>query len=142
MNHPEKTLQDDEALQRMRNELKDLLSLSPGAREVLLPLVSLERALKVLGMAAFESLPSHVLKRAATQLDGILPQPVSQGLAEIQARVAKAIAAHEAPPAPAAAAAAVKPAPPPTYFSDDKLQVSETTHTDFMRVFEAAQRKD
>jgi hypothetical protein len=141
VNHPENAPQDDEALQRMRNELRDLLSLSPGAREVLLPLVSLERALKVLGMAAFESLPSHVLKRAATQLEGILPQPVSQGLAEIRSRMAKAIAVHEAPPAPVPAPAA-KPAPPPTYFSDDKLQVSETTHTDFMRVFEAAQRKD
>lgn len=138
MNNPEKTSQDDEALQRMRTELKDLLSVSPGAREVLLHLVGLERALKVLGMAAFDSLPSHVLKRTATQLEGVLPQPVTQGLAEIRTRLAKAIAAHEAPP-PAPAA---KPSPQPIYFSDDKLQVSETTHTDFMRVFEAAQGKN
>ncbi len=122
----------------MRTELKDLLSLSPGAREVLLHLVGLERALRVLGMAAFDSLPSHVLKRTVTQLEGVLPQPVTQGLAEIRTRLTKVIAAHDAPPAPAPA---VKP-PQPIYFSDDKLQVSETTHTDFMRVFEAAQRKD
>jgi len=33
------------------------------------------------------------------------------------------------------------PARQPTNFSDDKLQVSETTVTDFMRVVQASQRK-
>ncbi|MEQ1804496.1 MAG: hypothetical protein ABL900_03885 [Burkholderiaceae bacterium] len=138
MNHPEKASQDDESLLRMRTELKDLLNLSAGARDVLQHLAGLERALKTLGLGAFEGLPSHVLKRTAAQLENVLPQPVPAGIAEIRTRIAKALAAHER----AQSAPAVKPAPPPIYFSDDKLQVSETTHTDFMRVFEAAQSKD
>ncbi len=138
MNHPEKTLQDDEALQRMRSELKDLLNLSAGARDVLQHLAGLERALKTLGLGAFEGLPSHVLKRTAAQLENVLPQPVPAGIAEIRARIAKTLAAHER----VQSAPAAKPVQQTIYFSDDKLQVSETTHTDFMRVFEAAQGKN
>jgi hypothetical protein len=140
MNISAKNSPDDDALARMRTELKELLSQSPGAREVLLHLASLERTLKVLGLGAFESLPSHVLKRIATQLDGVLPQPITPGLAEIQARIAKALALHEKAP-PAATAVAKTSAPPAPYFSDDKLQVSEATHTEFQRVLEAQERK-
>lgn len=138
MNHPEKTSQDDESLQRMRTELKNLLNLSAGARDVLQHLAGLERALKTLGLGAFEGLPSHVLKRTATQLENVLPQPLTPGIAEIQTRIAKALAAHER----AQSAPAATPVQQTVYYSDDKLQVSETTHTDFMRVFEAAQRKN
>lgn len=138
MNNPQKMSQDDESLQRMRSELKELLSHSPGAREVLLHLAGLERALKTLGIAAFEGLPSHVLKRTATQLESVLPQPVGQGIAEIQERIAKVLKAHGQASLPASKPAVAPPAP---YFSDDKLQVSETTHTDFMRVLEATQGK-
>jgi hypothetical protein len=138
MNHPQKVSQDDECLQRMRSELKELLGRSPGAREVLLHLAGLERALKTLGNGAFEGLPSHVLKRTATQLESVLSQPVGAGMAEIQARIAKVLKAHEQASLPAAKPAAAAPAP---YFSDDKLQVSETTHTDFMRVLEATKDK-
>jgi hypothetical protein len=135
-----KNTSDDDALARMRTELKELLSQSAGARDVLLHLASLERTLKVLGLGTFESLPSHVLKRTATQLDGVLPQPVTPGLAEIRARIAKTLALLEQIP-PSAAAVVKAPAPPPTYFSDDKLQVSEATHTEFQRVLEAQERK-
>ncbi len=138
MNHPEKVSQDEESLQRMRTELKDLLNHSAGARDVLQHLAGLERALKTLGLGAFEGLPSHVLKRTAAQLENVLPQPVPAGIADIRTRIAKALAAHER----AQSTPAVKPVQQPVYFSDDKLQVSETTHTDFMRVFEAAQSKD
>ncbi len=140
MNNPEKSSPDDELLQRMRGELRSLLNQTPSAREVLQHLAGLERTLKTLGLGAFEGLPSHVLKRTATQLDGVLPQPISPGIAEIRTRIAKALAAHER--VQSAPAPAPKPVQQPVYFSDDKLQVSETTHTDFMRVFEAAQSKD
>jgi hypothetical protein len=136
VNKPEKVSQVEDSLPRMRAELKDLLDRSPGARDVLQPLATLERALKSLGIGAFEGLPSHVLKRAATQLESVLPEPIGQGIAELRTRIAKGLLAHEKVPVPV-----VAPAQPPTYFSDDKLQVSETTVTDFMRVVEASQRK-
>lgn len=136
MNKPKKVSQADDSLQRMRTELQQLLNLSPGAREVLSHLAGLERALKSLGIAAFDSLPSHVLKRAATQLESVLPQPMGQGISELRTRIAKALPAHEQVVVPD-----VKPNQPPPYFSDDKLQVSEATVTEFMRVLEASQRK-
>ena len=136
MNRTEKMPQVDDSLQRMRSELHGLLSLSPGAREVLPHLAGVERALKSLGAAAFDSLPSFVLKRAAMQLESVLPEPVGPGIADLRARLAKALAAHEQASAPTAAAAP----PPPTYISNDKLQVSEATITEFMRVVEASQR--
>ena len=141
MNRTEKMLQVDDSVQRTRSELHGLLSLSPGARDVLPHLAGVERALKALGAAAFDSLPSFVLKRAAMQLESVLPEPVGPGIADLRARLAKALVAHEQASASAAAAAApAAAAPPPTYISNDKLQVSEATITEFMRVVEASQR--
>ena len=139
MNKTEKMSPVDDSVQRMRSELHGLLSLSPGAREVLPHLAGVERALKALGAAAFDSLPSFVLKRGAMQLESVLPEPVGPGIADLRARLAKALAAHEQASASAAAAPA-SAAAPPTYISNDKLQVSEATITEFMRVVEASQR--
>jgi hypothetical protein len=136
MNKPEKSSQADDTLQRMRTELQDLLSHSPGARGVLLHLASMERALKTMGAAAFDGLPSFVLKRATDQLESVLPEPMGQGIAELRARMVRALAAHEHVPPPA-----TTPAHQPIYFSDEKLEVSEATVTEFMRVVEASERK-
>ncbi len=137
---PEKTSQTDDALQRMRTELRDLLGRSPSARDVLSHLAAVERALKALGAAAFESLPSYVLKRAVTQLESVLPEPVGPGIADLRARLIRAVAGHDAVQVPA-----VPPAVPPTQqpasFSNDQLQVSEATVTEFDRVVEASQRR-
>ncbi len=132
----------DASLQRMRTELRDLLALSAGSRDVLPHLATLERALKSLGIAAFEGLPSYVLKQAAAQLESVLPERAGPGLSEIRARMAKALAAHEKAQAPAPAPAPVPVAArPPAYVNNEKLQVSESTVTEFMRVVEASERK-
>jgi hypothetical protein len=136
VNKSENTSPADASLQRMRSELKDLLALSAGSRDVLPHLATLERALKTLGVAAFEGLPSFVLKQAAAQLEKVLPQGAGPGLSEVRARMAKALAAHEKAQAPAPAVAK-----PPAYVNDEKLQVSESTVTEFMRVVEASERK-
>jgi hypothetical protein len=120
--------------------LRDLLNHSPGARDVLPHLAGVERALKALGLAAFEGLPSFVLNRAASQLESVFPDPPGPGITELRQRIAKALAAHEEARAPATAPEAT-PVKPTTYVSNDQLQVSETTHTDFMRVLEASQNK-
>ena len=145
---PERTSQTDDALQRIRTELHDLLGRSPSARDVLSHLAGVERALKTLGVAAFESLPSYILKRAMTQLESVLPEPVGPGIADLRARLARALAGHDAVQAPAvppAAGPAVPPVVPPAHqpasFSNDQLQVSEATVTDFDRVVAASQRR-
>ena len=148
MDKPEKSSQADDALQRIRTELRDLLGRSPSARDVLPHLAGVERALKTLGVAAFESLPSYVLKRAMTQLESVLPEPVGPGIADLRARLARALAGHDAVQAPAVPPAAVPTVPPvvppaqqPASFSSDQLQVSEATVTEFDRVVEASQRR-
>ena len=145
---PERTSQTDDALQRIRTELHDLLGRSPSARDVLSHLAGVERALKTLGVAAFESLPSYILKRAMTQLESVLPEPVGPGIADLRARLARALAGHDAVQAPAVPPAAgptvppvVPPAHQPASFSNDQLQVSEATVTEFDRVVEASQRR-
>ena len=124
----------------MRTELRDLLGRSPSARDVLPHLAGVERALKALGAAAFESLPSYVLKRAATQLESVLPEPVGPGIADLQARLTNALAVQDAVQAHAVLPA-VPPAQLPASFSNDQLQVSEATVTEFDRVVEASQRR-
>ena len=124
----------------MRTELRDLLGRSPSARDVLPHLAGVERALKALGAAAFESLPSYVLKRAATQLESVLPEPVGPGIADLRARLTNALAVQDAVQAPAVLPA-VPPAQLPASFSNDQLQVSEATVTEFDRVVEASQRR-
>ena len=128
----------------MRTELRDLLGRSPSARDVLSHLAGVERALKALGAAAFESLPSYVLKRAATQLESVLPEPVGPGIADLRARLTNALAVQDAVQAHAVLPAvlpAVPPAQLPASFSNDQLQVSEATVTEFDRVVEASQRR-
>ncbi len=140
MDKPERTSQTDDALQRIRTELRDLLGRSPSARDVLPHLAGVERALKTLGVAAFESLPSYVLKRAVTQLESVLQEPVGPGIADLRSRLARALAGHDAVQVPAVPPA-VPPAHQPASFSNDQLQVSEATVTEFDRVVEASQRR-
>jgi hypothetical protein len=161
MNQTDTLAPADEALLQMRSELKELLGRTQGAREVLAHLAGVERALKALGANAFENLPTLVLKRAASQLESVLPQPCGPGITELRGRLAKALdniekaqvamtAAALATPAPAAApgtAPAVAPAASPTapraaaYVNSAALQVSEATVTEFNRVVEASERK-
>lgn len=167
MNPTDTLAPGEETIVQMRGELKELLGRTQGAREVLAHLAGVERALKALGANAFESLPTLVLKRAASQLESVLPQPCGPGIAELRARLGKAIAAIErtqatlaatpaaaasaAPSASGASGAAAAPAasaPANTatlqraaVFSDAALQVSESTVTEFNRVLEASERK-
>ena len=126
----------DEAVLRMRSELKELLSRSPGAREVLPHLAGLDQALKTLGLAAFDALPPRVLKRALTQLQCVLPPSPGKGIAEFRSRLAASLAKQEP-----VNVAHRQPAPPASFLTDDALQVSETSESDFMRVVEAAKSK-
>jgi hypothetical protein len=151
MHQTETPVSADETLPRMRGELKELLGRTQGAREVLAHLAAVERALKTVGLTALESLPTLVLKRAASQLESVLPQPCGPGITELRERLAKVLADLEqrtqaaaassppvAPAAPAAPAAVVQRA---AFFNDASLQVSEATVTEFNRVVEASERR-
>jgi hypothetical protein len=124
------------AAQRMRDALKELFGRTRGSREVLPHLAGVEHALKTQGLAAFDTLPPRILKRAATQLQSVLPEPVTQGLADLRSRLSNALSAHEE-----ARVAIVRPARPSDFLTDEKLQVSESSVSDFMRVVEASERK-
>ena len=121
---------------RMRTELKELLNRCPGAREVLPHLAGVERALKTQGLAAFDSLPPRVLGRAAAQLESVLAEPVSAGIAELRSRIGTALKDQERKEQ-----AASRRAAPSSFLVDEKLQVSEGRVSDFMAVMEESKRR-
>jgi hypothetical protein len=137
MGKPDQLSQDaDESLKRIRNELKELLNRSPGAREVLPHLAVLEHALKSHGVDALDGLPPRVLTRATTQLLGVLSEPLSEGMTELRAWLSRALLAREED-----AAEPVKQARRSTDVTVDHVDVSESSLSDFMRVVEAEERK-
>ena len=128
--------QASENARLLRHELTELLSRCPGAREVLPHLAGLERALKVEGLAAFETLPPRVLQRAGIQLESVLNEPVSITLAELRSRIGAALKEHERKEQAAARRAA-----PSSFLVDEKLQVTESSESDFLAVLEESRRK-
>ena len=120
----------------MRAELKEMLNRCPGARDVLPHLAGVERALKAEGLAAFGSLPPRVLERAAGQLESVVTEPVSAGIAELRSRIGVALKAHEKKEQALARRVA-----PSSFLVDEKLQVSESSVSDFMAVLEESRRR-
>ena len=120
----------------LRDELKALLNRCPGARQVLPHLAGVEQALKTQGLGAFDSLPPRVLQRAATQLESVLTEPVSAAIAELRSRLGVALKNHEK-----AELAASRRAAPSSFLVDEKLQVSEGSVTDFMKVMEESKQR-
>ena len=126
----------DPAVKLMRGELKELFSRCPGAREVLPHLAGVEQALKVRGLAAFDSLPQRVIARAKAQLESVATEPVSAGIAELRSRIGVALQKHER-----IEQAASRRAGPSSFLVDEKLQVSEGSVSDFMAVLEESKRR-
>ncbi len=135
MNKPAERPQNDGTALRMRSELKDLLNLSPGAREVLPHLAGLDRALKTQGLAAFDALPARILKRASAQLQSVYPAKPGAGIVELRSRLAQVLDGQDQTSVRRGHAAQ-----PSSFLTEDKLQVSEASESDFMRAVEA-QRK-
>ena len=120
----------------LRDELKALLNRCPGARQVLPHLAGVEQALKTQGLVAFDSLPPRVLQRAATQLESVLAEPVSAPIADLRSRLGVALRNHEK-----AELAASRRAAPSSFLVDEKLQVSEGSVSDFMKVMEESKQR-
>jgi len=119
----------EESLHRMRTELTNLLDQHKASRRSLPHLAGLERALKARGAAALGKMPERVLKRALHQLEGLMTARGGTGLADLRARLVVAVTAVER-----IEAAAARNAGPTSFLADHKLQVSEASVTDFMRV--------
>jgi hypothetical protein len=122
-------------LDRMRADLDELLGRCRGARDVLQHLACLEQGLRSKGIGAFDVLPPRVLKRAAAQLESIVTEPVSEGIGELRSRILVALTVHEE-----TEIAASRRAGPSSFLVDEKLQVSEASVSDFMRVVEESNR--
>lgn len=121
--------------QVIRQELKELFNRCPGSREVLPHLAGVEHAIKTHGLAAFEKLPQRVLQRASGQLESVVTEPVSAGIAELRSRIGVALKHFEK-----IEQAASRRAAPSSFLVDEKLQVSEGSHSDFMAAVEEAKR--
>lgn len=126
----------EQALQRMRDELTNLLDRHRASRRSLRHLAYLERELNTKGAAAFAAIPEPVLTRASEQLEAVLTEPVSDGLAQLRSRIVVAKTAAEK-----IDAAQQKNAGPSSFLTEHKLQVSEASVSDFMRVMEQSQEK-
>lgn len=127
----------EQAVSRMRTELSNLLDRHAASRRSLRHLASLEHALNSKGLDAFGALPERVLARASEQLDAILTEPVGSGLAELRSRIVVAQTAAEK-----VEAAAARSGGPSSFLTEDKLQVSEASVSDFMRVVEQSESKE
>jgi hypothetical protein len=119
----------EESLHRMCTELTSLLDQHKASRRSLPHLAGLERALKTRGTAAFGKMTERVLTLALHQLEGLMTARGGTGLADLRARLIVAVTAVER-----IEAAAARDAGPTSFLTDHKLQVSEASVTDFMRV--------
>lgn len=136
---PNKTPVDPAAeasVRTMRQELKELFNRCPGSREVLPHLAGVEHAIKTQGLAAFETLPQRILQRASGQLESVVSEPVSAGIAELRSRIGVALKNFEK-----IEQAASRRAAPSSFLVDEKLQVSEGSHSDFMAALEESKRQ-
>ncbi len=127
----------EQAVNRMRTELTSLLDRHAASRRSLRHLAGLEHALNTRGLDAFGALPERILARASQQLEAVLTEPADAGLAELRSRIVVAQTAAEK-----VEAAAARNAGPSSFLTDHKLQVSEASVSDFMRVVAQSETKE
>jgi hypothetical protein len=72
----------------MKRDLYELLQQHPPSRRLMRHLDCVERTLRSGGIAAVEALPARVLQRALAQLEGLVWDWSSVGLAELRSRIA------------------------------------------------------
>ena len=120
----------------MLASLSALLDRVRGSREVLPHLAALENGLARHGAAAVQMIPPKALPRLHSQLISLPLDSSDAALKILRARVAAALEAQraaEAPPAPAGREYLS------TFTGDDRLHVSEVSHSSFLAEIEAQQ---
>ncbi len=112
----------------MRRELATLLDAVPGARRVLQHLAVLERALAEVGLEAIQKLSPPVLEKAHAQLASLPMPQQATALAQLLMAVRLTIEDRAQHQRSARAATFLS-----SFLNEDKVVVSEASHSDFMR---------
>jgi hypothetical protein len=73
---------------RMRHDLFRLMEQHPGSRQLMRHLDLVEKTLRRDGFAGVEALPMRVIAKALMQLEGLVWDWTSEGLAELRSRMA------------------------------------------------------
>jgi hypothetical protein len=116
-----------DAPSRMHGALRQLLAQHADARNLMRHLAFVERALRLSGPPALDGVPVEVLKKALVQLESLVTNWSSPGLAEMRSRLAMLVLAHDA--------AHKQFRPTNSNLSDfdtpERVEVSEATSADF-----------
>jgi len=119
----------------MLASLRALLDRVPGSREVLPHLAALENGLSRHGGAAVQMIPPKGLPRLHSQLISLPLDGSDAALKILRARVAAALEAQRAAEAPPPAANGREYLS--TFSGDERLEVSEVSHSSFLAEVEA-----
>jgi hypothetical protein len=75
-------------VRHMKRDLYDLLGQHPSSRQLMRRLAAVERTLHTGGLEGFEALPVRVIAKALAELDSLVRDWSSTGLAELRSRMA------------------------------------------------------
>jgi hypothetical protein len=115
----------------MRAALTPLLDSVAGSRKVLVPLAAVERVLDK-GLPALGDLPLAVIEKARDQL-AKLPFPQEEPmLPQLLSLLSLTVQSRQAPPDEESRNAFLS-----SFMTDEKLSVTESSHTEFSRACEA-----
>jgi hypothetical protein len=119
----------------MKHDLYHLLEQHPAARRLMRHLDVVEHALRRGGLPEVEALPIGVIAKALAELERLVWDWSSEGLAELRSRMAVMVRdrplAAERPVAAAVAEPAPVKAEPPALEIDSSVDVSEVDHAMF-----------
>ena len=118
---------DEQAAAAMHAELKALLDSVPASRRVLQHLAVMERVLKHDGLPGIGWLPLVPLEKARAQLRSLPFKPENVMLPQLLSLLTLAVESRNARQAPPGADQFLS-----SFLTDDKLLVSEASHTDFV----------
>jgi hypothetical protein len=122
----------NQAIRQVRLELDTLLGHHAHTRQVVPHLSFVEQMLAKSGFRGIGRLPLPVLHKALTQLESLMHDEPGAGLAELRRRLAELISLRlgGTPSAPAAASAASSNLMS-NFHTDDRMEVSEASHSQF-----------
>jgi len=120
------------ALRQARVELAGLLDRHADTRQVVPHLSFVEQMLARSGLRPIGRLPLPVLHKALTQLESLMHDEAGAGLAELRRRMAEVISLRlGGTPGAAGAASAASPNLLSDFHTDDRIEVSEASHSQF-----------
>ena len=111
-------------VRRMRRDLYELMGQHPNSRQLMRHLDLVERTLRRDGLSGVEALPVRVITKALTQLEQLVWDWSSPGLAELRSRMAVIVRSRPALTAAEAAREAEREAA-----TTEALALEMTTHT-------------